>query len=663
MIKKWSVSNFKAISKTRAVNEDENISEELVFKPLTIFCGANSSGKSSLLQSLLLIAQTMRHRNKELPLILNGTFTTLGTFDDIKSKATTTENENIKIRFTYVSPESYEFYKNDYPLYDFLDPGESAKIVGSFFSLDFCRGENTISPKLSNLELAINFEYDQTLEYYSDDPKKYLKSVLFDTDVGYDTSKKEKNDIPPNEKYELNHFMPENVRMNGMHTIARLAVNHIYNGLFFDGPFDIYPDEMLELADELEINFNWDVNMTMGLFSYLKDDLLSDIQDIESLFDLNDSNFNHKRGYPISSWTKKVHKLPEQAQNKVKNKIGYNLDKIYNKIITELTNFTISIPEDEIASPNLPEDEYLFDINKRGRNNNQRVELYNPDSVWKICFDSDFKVSEKLEELFSEISQYFISKISYLGPLREDPMLLYPFCSSSYSCEIGKKGENTAAILALNSDRISDYPITDMEDSGIFKKERKCFKSAVIEWLKYISVADGVEADVGQGGFTLKIKTPRSNHFSDLTNVGVGVSQVLPIIVMCLSAEEGSTLIIEQPELHLHPMMQTKLTDFFVAVSQSGRQCIIETHSEHIINSLRHRIAKTEAPDDEKLACDIQIYFVEKDENGSLFRSITMDKYAYISEWPDGFFDEAQISNINTLKAINKKLEQDPPDE
>ena len=98
---------------------------------------------------------------------------------------------------------------------------------------------------------------------------------------------------------------------------------------------------------------------------------------------------------------------------------------------------------------------------------------------------------------------------------------------------------------------------------------------------------------------------------------------------------------------------------FFLAVSQSGRQCIIETHSEHFINSTRYQIANAPSNLDKKLANDTQIYFVEKDEKGTLFKSITMDEFADIQEWPDGFFDEAQILNINTLVAINEKMESE----
>jgi predicted ATPase len=106
MLKDWSVSNFKAIATTRVVNEDGQINNngKIVLKPLTIFCGVNSSGKSSLLQSLLLVAQTMRNQKKDIPLILNGAFTSFGKFDDIKTKSS--DSDSVQIRFTY-EPSHY----------------------------------------------------------------------------------------------------------------------------------------------------------------------------------------------------------------------------------------------------------------------------------------------------------------------------------------------------------------------------------------------------------------------------------------------------------------------------------------------------------------------------------------------------------------------------
>ena len=94
-------------------------------------------------------------------------------------------------------------------------------------------------------------------------------------------------------------------------------------------------------------------------------------------------------------------------------------------------------------------------------------------------------------------------------------------------------------------------------------------------------------------GYQLGIRPEGVKQNLDLTSLGVGVSQVLPAIVMGLLAPKDSVLIFEQPEVHLHPKVQSVLGDFFLAIVQCGKQCIVETHSEHLINRIRRRIAES----------------------------------------------------------------------
>ena len=75
-------------------------------------------------------------------------------------------------------------------------------------------------------------------------------------------------------------------------------------------------------------------------------------------------------------------------------------------------------------------------------------------------------------------------------------------------------------------------------------------------------------------------------------NVGSGISYLISILIVCLASEKNSTIIIENPEIHLHPKAQSKLTEFLYFIAKSGRQIFIETHSEHIINSIRVGITK-----------------------------------------------------------------------
>jgi predicted ATPase len=140
-----------------------------------------------------------------------------------------------------------------------------------------------------------------------------------------------------------------------------------------------------------------------------------------------------------------------------------------------------------------------------------------------------------------------------------------------------------------------------------------------------------------------------------MTQVGTGVSQVLPILVMCLLAESDSTLVFEQPELHLHPNMQAKLADFFLSMALLGKQCIVETHSEHIVNQICHRYASEK--NDILLQDKTKIYFCEKQGDTLTFNGITVNKYGALSQWPKDFFDTAQILTDKIIDAASEKIE------
>ena len=119
-------------------------------------------------------------------------------------------------------------------------------------------------------------------------------------------------------------------------------------------------------------------------------------------------------------------------------------------------------------------------------------------------------------------------------------------------------------------------------------------------------------------------------------------------MVLSFLAERDSVLIFEQPELHLHPKVQTRLADFFVAMNMLGKQCIVETHSEYLINRLRYLVAKS---NNTKIADESIIYFVEKENGESKYRPIKINKYGVIEDWPKGFFDESEDIASKILRA------------
>jgi predicted ATPase len=144
------------------------------------------------------------------------------------------------------------------------------------------------------------------------------------------------------------------------------------------------------------------------------------------------------------------------------------------------------------------------------------------------------------------------------------------------------------------------------------------------------------------------------NKKIDLTNVGVGVSQLLPVVVSCLLADPDSVILLEQPELHLHPAVQQRLADFLLACAKSGRQLIVETHSEYIVSRLRLRIAQDL---EDRLQSLIGFIFVERDDHGQThYRSIKPNRFGGLEpEVPKGFFDQTPQESQEILRAAIRK--------
>jgi AAA15 family ATPase/GTPase len=157
-------------------------------------------------------------------------------------------------------------------------------------------------------------------------------------------------------------------------------------------------------------------------------------------------------------------------------------------------------------------------------------------------------------------------------------------------------------------------------------------KVAFMAWLEYLEIGDSLEF-VNQGHLGMQVKLGKDS----LHQVGTGVSQVLPVLTICLLAKPGSVTFIEQPELHLHPAAQQKLADFFLAVAQTGRQLFIETHSEYFIHRARRSIAVRQGK-----PRDIQILFAEQEDGGSTLRKAKIRSTGSTTYWPDGFLAESE---------------------
>lgn len=238
-----------------------------------------------------------------------------------------------------------------------------------------------------------------------------------------------------------------------------------------------------------------------------------------------------------------------------------------------------------------------------------------------------------------QLKSFFTSSVRYLGPLRIVPDPSYPVSSAISSSDVGVEGENTAAVFDAEKMSLITYipSASFLASPARFVPVSGTLMDAVVDWLSYLGVAEDIESrDFSKYGHSLLVSTGNKGRARDLADVGVGVSQVLPILVGGLLASADTTFIVEQPELHLHPKVQSRLADFFLSLTQLGKQCLVETHSEHIINRLRFRIA--ESSEDSRLLGDTKIYFVEKTAGVSSFLEVCINEYGVATEWPEGFF-------------------------
>jgi predicted ATPase len=228
---------------------------------------------------------------------------------------------------------------------------------------------------------------------------------------------------------------------------------------------------------------------------------------------------------------------------------------------------------------------------------------------------------------------WFSNSLHHLGPLRAAPQPLYGLPEAASGASVGKNGEYTAAVLNTYGKKISTAPLPEGGTAML------SLAKAVDRWVNALGLLASVKpVELGKYGFELTVNIEGVERPLDLTTVGVGVSQALPIVVLGLISEPGATLLFEQPELHLHPDVQAALGDFFLALARSGRQLIIETHSEYLINRLRRRQVTDTEPDAADL---VRLFFFERAGPSAKVIPTRIGSDGSMPGWPTGFLDTA----------------------
>ena len=256
--------------------------------------------------------------------------------------------------------------------------------------------------------------------------------------------------------------------------------------------------------------------------------------------------------------------------------------------------------------------------------------------------------------LFSAVLENTFASYRYIGPLREEPSRRYIY--EDEVIDIGLKGENAPYLCLVDYDRKIERCYLFDNESSSFRTPAEPIKlgEALTAWLETMSITR-FRPTSSHGIVYLSLESASSSGtIVNIADVGFGVSQVLPIVLEGLRMPTGHTLILEQPEIHLHPQLQMQMADYLISLALSGKRVIVETHSDHIVNRLVHRIVQDTQHNYNDL---ISIYFITPTPHGSTCQKVSIDPEKGIVNWPDGFFDQAANELQKTIQAgLQKRM-------
>jgi predicted ATPase len=623
MLKSWYIQNFKPILD----------SGELKLAPVTILAGRNSSGKSSLIQSILMIAQTLSNRVLDRALLPNGPIVQLGTFEDILSEQT-------NLRTLMVGFElEMEKEKLQTPTNAHIRLDNGRLISGPNTSIESVRITSLFHSSSSNSASAIeaakvnveNVELDIAVSQFYDRPQvitnyvskaqtdftmviKRLSSVKLDEFL--DGISSDYLRLVPYANKDLNYLgiftLKNEQAITSLPKSSLVAFSHFLPTRLIE-KYSIEERQKLQLLQAVDWALRYKGNISL-LFKNLIDILDPSIvfQDNlrEALLDIC-----------------KEENISEAFSGRTLNDFIIWYRSL--KLIQEKISITHKFEEIIVQG--------ILEQSSRLEKNTEALETV-ANNIYL-----DFVI-----EAVEQTNRFFTSQIRYLGPLRASPQSVQKIATSGELDDVGAKGEYAAAVYDANQNAVIQWynPSTNAT-------EENTLKEALTTWVRHLGIADEIKTqDAGQSGVSWQVVNIKGRKALPLSAVGVGVSQILPILVMGLLAPSNTLLIVEQPELHLHPSVQARLGDFFMGLAKCSKQCLIETHSENLVSQLRLHIVEAGGQEN----ADCLIYFVDQDEQGATqFNPIEISPKGNIMNWPDGFLDETMLQEDRITAAGLKK--------
>ena len=675
MLTEWHLKNFKSAKEAR-----------VKLSPLTIFVGKNSSGKSTLLQSILLMAQNAsdplsKGKGSRGLIDLNGGLISLGRFTDTKMAGVTDKDS-----FEVGGKLEYEYSKaiearvdeitadldapSEMPNYRFESPKISYEWNCSF-AQDINETDSYVLNVDSFASVGVNNKIVQSIESKLNKlPSEELDPLPLKFEVSQLAISSREYDA-----YVENESNDEiSAKIKSFYNLRLSRINPKRTNFTPVITFPVAPKQLDLVSTKFNVGLPISGQVETGIFeAYLFGQNKFLEEDLFRYFQSNVRRYSRDEKKQIAYSSSKdastnyIDTALEEIEilgqdNELPISFAIDLSDVIEVLTSEkdslLTNTQAKVPHVSIDTVRELVNSWWIETSKtlvqraekEGLNSRKilidAVEMCN---VGKSSFansqiiarrtELDFPIQHGAQEL-----EIFLSSVSYIFPLREEPRDIYPRSNSKRSQQmpVGMKGELLAQLIYENEEGLFPLPrsnkfmnITDENRSNQPLPSR--FKDVMDAWIKELEISNGkLESNLEQHyGYRLTLGG------RPLRSWGFGVSQVLPIIALCLLAPANTLVVLKEPELHLNPSLQRALADFFVVMVQSGRQIIVETHSEYLITRLRLLSAKDK--DVRKLFSLVFTHQEIDSQSGLLnskYESVFPDSKGQLPDWPDGFFDQ-----------------------
>lgn len=693
-LRKWRIESFKSVKNAAEIN----------LAPLTVVVGANSAGKSSLIQSILLMAQNSASGLRNNAPQNQGQFELNSFLVQLGSVHETTCDLGVRDKFdSFKLGGLWYMGERDVPYFQ-RRPGEIRRLR---------EGQSFIAEGSSELFL----DWDLELVSFGNDPATGIASVnnsratVVQDGIPRQTVTTKSKKVSPNlevlrSKFERFSFAHKaNFGPDDQLKSLTLLDESQQEDMRYKEKLDV-----VSFQSGLPTSGLREVNVIEYIFSHQRSLFLAgDLKDFVSAKEIAGAELKESIVFDnlqeaAVAFTQEVFNVARAILQQDKVADDLNLSSVTQGVETKLLIPLFQIPFSFVISSAPPT---LFDNFQLEIDNFLKLvrttlmDIYSQ-SDWineKILCSLDGRRmrqpvygQSKTSRLIEYWNRFLAESVVYLGPLRAGPRSTYGLGTGSENANIplGESGEFLAKKL-FNEKVLKRYPILE---NGKLRPKRITLEEAVSFWYRELSSNQSgnrqreILAELERRGITSINRIPRGAdkelvdearslalsmppdqdkiavqapgrqgyllNIGDrtLANVGFGVSQILPVLALCLNTGPGSVILLEQPELHLNPGMQQKLADFLLHMAKTGRQIIVETHSEYLITRLRRNAATD--PEDHRY---FGIIFAERDfEQGTSYRAVNVDDQGDLSEWPKGFFDHvAEDLRILMRKAAERQ--------